>query len=491
MTHDRALAGHVARVESLVEHRRPRGIAEGKLLVAERIEDFDDSLVHRDRVRNQHEAAQHGGQPARREGLAGAGMAVEEDRAARVERRAQPVEQLVRDDHAVEGVVDRLARDFLLVDRLLAHERDVVGERHRRGPDVAAATQGVRGLVPALVGQAVAQLSVEAEARAHFDAAFGAHELEDLVDDRAGERQRGRSPGWWSARRPARGACRAGPRGRSATGPSAPASSAAERAGPAAAISGETGGPLAASWLREFLGNRTHGVEDLQHAAQPHRGDDADRDRGRIRKAFLAELRQDRAALRRCAGAPARHVRISSARHSRTTSASTAPDASDSSAAMNASDGPKNAPAAAISLTSPAPMPLERYNGRKHSKPNARTRERNQESRRRRASRLQRDAAGEARERQHVGDAPLGQVLAHGQRDQDEQRQRRATLSAKYCSSDSRERPLPRSGVTAAAPPPPRRSRQQDQLMTMPQTRLVDRVDDAERLRHPAGRTRR
>ena len=54
------------------------------------------------------------------------------------------------------------SRDHAAVDGLLCDHRDVVLQRHRRGPDVAAAIHGVSRVVAARVGQAVAQLGFEA-----------------------------------------------------------------------------------------------------------------------------------------------------------------------------------------------------------------------------------------------------------------------------------------------------------------------------------------
>ena len=83
--------------------------------------------------------------------------------------------------------MNRVARDAVAMHRLLADEGDVVGKRHRRRPDVPAARHGVIRLVPSLVGQAVTQFRIQPLARTDFDAALGTHEVEDLIDDRAGK----------------------------------------------------------------------------------------------------------------------------------------------------------------------------------------------------------------------------------------------------------------------------------------------------------------
>ena len=96
-----------------------------------------------------------------------------------------PVEDLGLVDVAGERGLNGRARHALLVHGLPAHEGGVVCKRHRRRADVTATAQGVRGFGASLVGQAVAQLGVEAEARPDLDAAYAPQDQENLVGDRA------------------------------------------------------------------------------------------------------------------------------------------------------------------------------------------------------------------------------------------------------------------------------------------------------------------
>ena len=218
--HDRALAGDIARVESLVEQRRRGGLLNASCSWQSGSKTSTTVSFTAMACGTSTRPLSTRGQLARGERLAGARVAVEEDRALRVQAGPSRSSSCVRDDHAGECVVNRLARDCggRCTD-CLRDERDVVGKRHRRRPDVAAARHGVVRLVPSLVGQAVAQFRIEALARTDFDAALGTHEIEDLVDDRAGERHAiDQLAGRQHAGRQ-RGACRAGRRGKSATSP--------------------------------------------------------------------------------------------------------------------------------------------------------------------------------------------------------------------------------------------------------------------------------
>jgi hypothetical protein len=152
--------------------------------VVERVVDLDHLAVHLDGVRDEHLAGQQVGDDLGDGGLAVAGRAVEEHRAAGVDGRPELVEEAAGQHQVLEGFLEPVDPDERQPLHLQAHQRVVLRQRNRRPPGVGGAPDRLAGRLAAPVGQGVVERgAAETLAAPHVRELLLGHEVDDLVDD--------------------------------------------------------------------------------------------------------------------------------------------------------------------------------------------------------------------------------------------------------------------------------------------------------------------
>jgi hypothetical protein len=152
--------------------------------VRNRVEHRDRAAVDVDRVRDEHLAADRAAHPFGNHRLAVAGSTVEEDRLAGVHRRPELLENRVGDDQVRKSLAQPLAVEIAARRRQRAHVDDVVRERHRRRPDVAAHFEILQRTIAPQVSQRVAVCRRAAAGRAaDFDEPLGARPLDERLEN--------------------------------------------------------------------------------------------------------------------------------------------------------------------------------------------------------------------------------------------------------------------------------------------------------------------
>ena len=147
-------AAHPAGIGQLVRVRALEGLR--PLLVDAGIEHPDHLAVHLQAVGDPDRLVEGLAQGQGDGGLAVAGSAVEQHRAARVGGGAQAGQHAVGQDQVAQGGLDRLGRDVVAADRLGGHLGPVGLHGDRRRTRVLALGQGLDGPVAAEAGQRVA-----------------------------------------------------------------------------------------------------------------------------------------------------------------------------------------------------------------------------------------------------------------------------------------------------------------------------------------------
>ena len=127
---------------------------------------------------------QERGERLRDRGLSGAWRAEEEDRSAAVDGRTELTERPLGKDEVRERLPQRLERDLHVADRLRPHPRDVRGERHRRGADVAVPVHRFLRAFGALLRDDVdVRRGGDARSALHLDEMLVAEEVEGRLKD--------------------------------------------------------------------------------------------------------------------------------------------------------------------------------------------------------------------------------------------------------------------------------------------------------------------
>src|SRR6185369_4126870 len=161
---ERPPARHPALIEIFAPEPQRTRMAFGggalDLLVNAGIEDLDDLALDLEAMRDVDDILEDAADLLGDRGLAVAGRAVEQHRAAGIDRRPDLVDEGFRDHEIGESLLDRRAVDALVGDALALNAVDVVGERDRNGANILVLLERVHRPSPALLAEHVAHLGL-------------------------------------------------------------------------------------------------------------------------------------------------------------------------------------------------------------------------------------------------------------------------------------------------------------------------------------------
>src|SRR6516164_10740109 len=151
------------------------------------IEHLNDRITDRDCMGYERGVVHETCEPLRDVRLARAGIAVDEQCLAGIEGWSQSIEERGVEYGIGKGRMHPCPRYQAVAHRVVTYHLGVELERHWSRSHVAAPLEGNSGACPAALGEPVTQSVFIGRARAHFDAAFTAQEIQHFFEDRPGE----------------------------------------------------------------------------------------------------------------------------------------------------------------------------------------------------------------------------------------------------------------------------------------------------------------